>query len=235
MSAGGGDLRAIGLLLFPNLTQLDLTGPFEVFARVPGASVHLLWKELEPVRADSGLTILPTTRLADCPRLDLLCVPGGPGVAALADDGTVLEFLRARAGEVRWLTSVCTGSLVLGAAGLLAGKRATCHWMSLEMLELFGATPVQERTVVDGGLVTGGGVTAGIDFALQIVALSHGRAAAEAIQLAIEYDPAPPFASGAPAGARPALVAEVRAKAAQRQADRLVAMKAAAARLRVGA
>jgi cyclohexyl-isocyanide hydratase len=231
VSGVGEGLRDIGLLLFPKLTQLDLTGPFEVFSRVPGARVHLLWKELAPVFADSGLGLIPTTRLADCPPLDVLCVPGGPGVALLVEDEEVLAFLRARAPEVRWLTSVCTGSLVLGAAGLLQGRRAACHWMSREMLRLFGATPVDARTVVDGSVVTGGGVTAGIDFALQLVGEAMGRETAEIIQLAIEYDPAPPFSGGSPRSARPELVQAVREHAAARQADRQKIMEAAAHRL----
>src|SRR5215471_14868048 len=156
----------IGFLLFPDVTQLDLTGPYEVFAALPNAEIHLLWKTRDPVRAGGGLQILPTTRLADCPRLDVICVPGGTGVNALLGDQEVLGFLRRAAAEARYVTAVCTGSLVLGAAGLLRGRKATSHWMSRDMLAAFGAEPVAERVVIDGNLITGGGVTAGVDFAL---------------------------------------------------------------------
>jgi cyclohexyl-isocyanide hydratase len=220
----------IGFLLFPRLTQLDLTGPWEILARLPGAEPHLLWKSLDPVRADTGLSILPTDTLAACPALDMLCVPGGPGVNALIEDGEVLDFLRRRAPEARYVTSVCTGALVLGAAGLLRGKRATTHWAVLDLLAAFGAEPVPERVVVDGPLVTGGGITAGIDFGLHIAAAEAGRETAERIQLQVEYAPAPPFASGSPATADPALVEQARhaGAALQRERERLVEKAAAA-------
>jgi cyclohexyl-isocyanide hydratase len=160
--------------------------------------MHLLWKTPEPVRSDTGLTITPTTTLAACPKLDVVCVPGGPGMNDLLDDAEVLAFLRRVAAEARYVTSVCTGSLVLGAAGLLRGRRAACHWMSRDMLRQFGAEPVADRVVVDGNVITGGGVTAGIDFALRLVAEVAGRTAAEAIQLGVEYDPHPPFDAGSP-------------------------------------
>jgi cyclohexyl-isocyanide hydratase len=207
----------IGLLIFPGLTQLDLTGPYEVFARLPGAEVHLLWKNAEPVRTEHGLTLAPTTILEACPALDLVCVPGGPGVNELLTDGAVLAFLRRIAPGARWITSVCTGALVLGAAGLLAGRRATTHWMSRDFLADFGATPVEERVVVDGNLITGGGVTAGLDFAFRVVAEVAGRDVAEAIQLAIEYDPHPPFHAGTPRQASPAVVERALAQAKERQ------------------
>ncbi|HLI12513.1 MAG TPA: DJ-1/PfpI family protein [Alphaproteobacteria bacterium] len=223
----------IGLLLFPDLTQLDLTGPYEVFARMPGAEVHLVARTLDPVRSDKGLTILPTASFASCPRpLDLVCVPGGGGINALLTDRETLAFLREIAAGARYVTSVCTGSLVLGAAGLLlGGRRAACHWMSRELLREFGAEPVAERVVIDGELITGGGVTAGIDFALAIVAAVAGRDAAEAIQLAIEYDPAPPFAAGSPERARPAITEAVRRRAAASQAKRVAQVSRAAAAL----
>jgi cyclohexyl-isocyanide hydratase len=221
----------IGMLLFPQITQLDLTGPYEVFASMPGAELHLLWKTLSPVRADSGLTILPTTTLAEAPRLDLICVPGGPGMNALLTDAEVLDFLRRAADGARYVTSVCTGALVLGAAGLLRGKRAATHWMSREMLRELGAEPVAERVVVDGNVITGGGVTAGIDFALRVVAEVAGREVAEAIQLRIEYDPHPPFDAGSPDRAPPALVETVRARAAERQKARGEQVRRAAAAL----
>jgi cyclohexyl-isocyanide hydratase len=220
-----------GLLLFPNLTQLDLTGPYEVLARLPEAETLLLAKTLDPVRTEHGLALLPQTRLADCPALDLVLVPGGPGVNPLLEDSEVLDFLRRSAAAARWVVSVCTGALVLGAAGLLRGRRAATHWLSRELLPAFGAEPVSERVVIDGKFVTGGGVTAGIDVALAVAAEVAGRGAAEAIQLAIEYDPVPPFASGSPATADPAIQARVREAAEQRQRDRAQRVARAAAAL----
>jgi cyclohexyl-isocyanide hydratase len=229
-----GQSFTIGLLLFPRLTQLDLTGPFEVFKRIPGATVHLIWKDLEPIRADSGLGLLPTTTMADCPPLDVICVPGGPGVAELMEDAAVLAFLRKAAANAQYVTSVCTGSLVLGAAGLLKGKRATSHWMSRDLLKSFGAEPVAERVVTDGNVITGGGVTAGIDFGLAIAGAAFGRNVAEAIQLSIEYDPQPPFDAGSPRTAEPALVKDVSARSAARQQERLAIVQRAAARIGLG-
>jgi cyclohexyl-isocyanide hydratase len=219
-----------GMLVFPNLTQLDLTGPYEVLSRLPGAETLLLWKNLAPVRTEHGLTILPMATFADCPPLDLVFVPGGPGINPLLEDQEALDFLR-RAAAARYIVSVCTGALVLGAAGLLRGRRAATHWMSRDMLPAFGAEPVTERVVVDGNVFTGGGVTAGIDVALHVAAEIAGRATAEAIQLAIEYDPAPPFSSGSPEAADPAIVAEVRAHAVARQRDRAERVARAAAAL----
>ncbi len=220
-----------GFLLFPRLTQLDLTGPFEVLSRLPGAAVHLVWKSLDPVQSDTGMTILPTTTFETCPALDMVCVPGGPGVAEMMEDAEALAFLRRTAESARHVTSVCTGSLVLGAAGLLRGRKAACHWLSLDLLRDFGAEPVDDRIVFDGNLVTGGGVTAGIDFALRLVGEIAGTEVAEAIQLAIEYDPAPPYAAGSPRVADPALVDRVRARAADRQRERAEIVRRAAARL----
>jgi cyclohexyl-isocyanide hydratase len=222
----------IGLLLFPDITQLDMTGPYEVFIKFPDAKVHLVWKTLELVTAGGGMKIMPTTTFADCPQLDLICVPGGAGMNPLLNDAETIDFVRRQAQGARYITSVCTGALVLGAAGLLKGKRAATHWMSREMLAAFGATPVVERVVVDGNVITGGGVTAGIDFALVVAAEAFGRDVAESIQLGIEYDPHPPFQAGSPESAEPGLVAKVRAGAAKRQAERQAAVDAAAARLR---
>lgn len=222
-----------GMLVFPNLTQLDLTGPYEVLARLPGAETLLLWKTLDPVRSEHGLTILPMATLAACPSLDLVLVPGGAGINPLLEDQEVLVFLRRVAARARYIVGICTGSLVLGAAGLLRGRRAGTHWMSHELLREFGAEPVAERVVVDGNLYTGGGVTAGIDVALTVAAEIAGRAAAEAIQLAIEYDPAPPFAGGSPQRAEPALLRQVMAAAEPRQRDRAEHVARAAAALSV--
>ncbi len=221
----------VGLLLFEGGTQLDLTGPHEVFVRMPDTQVLVVAKTRQPVRTDGGLVIVPTTALADCPQLDVVCVPGGPGQVALMDDAEVLDFLRRQAAGTRYVTAVCTGSLVLGAAGLLRGYRAACHWLSRDQLALFGAEPVAERVVIDRNRVTGGGVTAGIDFALTLAAELFGRPVAEAIQLGIEYDPAPPFAAGSPESADAAVVERVRAATAARQAGRLAAARRAAAAL----
>jgi len=221
----------VGLLLFPAITQLDMTGPYEVFTKLPGAEVHLVWKTLEPVKADGGMRIMPTTTFEACPQLDLICVPGGAGMNPLLNDKETLAFLTRQSAASRYVTSVCTGALVLGAAGLLKGKRATTHWMSHDMLADFGATPVKERVVVDGTTITGGGVTAGIDFALRVAAEAFGEDVAKAIQLGIEYNPAPPFNAGSPEGAGAALVARSQQAAAGRQAERAAAVKEAAARL----
>jgi len=221
----------IGLLLFPDITQLDMTGPYEVFIKFPGATVDLVWKSLAPVTAGGGMQIVPTVTFSDCPQLDLICVPGGTGMNALLNDAETLDFIRRQAKGARYVTSVCTGALVLGAAGLLKGRRAATHWLSRDMLAAFGATPVAERVVVDGNVITGGGVTAGIDFALTVAAQAFGPELAQAIQLGIEYDPHPPFDSGSPEHADAAVVAKVRAAAATRQAERQAAVDVAAAKL----
>lgn len=221
----------IGFLLFPDITQLDMTGPYEVFAKLPGAKVHLVWKTLDPVKAGGGMQILPTVTFADCPKLDLICVPGGSGVNALMNDLEVLAFVKRQAEGARYVTSVCTGALVLGAAGLLKGKRAATYWMARDMLPAFGATPVNDRVVIDGNVITGGGVTAGIDFALTVVAHVFGEEAAKAIQLGIEYNPHPPFDAGSPEMAGEVLVAKLRTAASERQTQRQSAVDAAAARL----
>jgi len=186
----------IGMLLYPGLTQLDLTGPFEVLHRVPDAQVHLLWKTLEPVVADSKLKLGPTTTLDASPQLDVLFVPGGSGQLALMQDEEVLRFLREQGARARFVTAVCTGSLVLGVAGLLEGYEATTHWAFMDLLPLFGATPVRRRVVVDRNRITGGGVTAGIDFGLRLAATLSSEAVAKGIQLGLEYDPEPPFRCG---------------------------------------
>ncbi|MBW3558726.1 MAG: DJ-1/PfpI family protein [Proteobacteria bacterium] len=208
-----------GLPAVPDLTQLDLTGPHEVLSRLPGARTHLVWKTLEGARSEKGLTILPTVTLEDCPRLDLLCIPGGRGVNALLNDPLIVEFVRRIALHARYVTSVCTGSLLLGAAGLLRGRRAATHWAFRDLLPASGATPVAERVVVDGRLITGGGVTSGIDFGLRLAAELAGEKVARAIQLGIEYDPQPPFDSGSPERADPALVELIRATLSPERAE----------------
>jgi cyclohexyl-isocyanide hydratase len=221
----------IGLLVFPKVTQLDLTGPVQVFSSVPGAKVHLIWKRIEPVSSDSVLTLTPTITFADCPQLDVICVPGGLGTDDMINDEEVLAFLRKQAAGAKYITSVCTGSLVLGAAGLLQGYRAATHWTAMDFLSEFGATPTKSRVCIDRNRVTGGGVTAGIDFALTLVSMLVDRESAEAIQLRLEYNPAPPFNAGSPDTAPPEILAHMREKIAPAQARRTEAIHRAAARL----
>lgn len=221
----------IVMLLYPRLTQLDLTGPFEVLSRFRECKIDLVWKTREPVRDASGLTILPTTDFQGCPQADILFVPGGPGQHDLMEDEDVLAFLRKQAGGARYVTSVCTGSLVLGAAGLLKGYRATSHWLSLPQLSLLGAEPVAERVVHDRNRVTGAGVTSGIDFALSLAAQIFGEERARKAQLQMEYDPQPPFSGGSPASAPADLVAAVRAGSAAFQEEREAVSRRVGARL----
>lgn len=209
-----------GLLVFPGVQQLDLTGPYEVFASAEGAEVHLIWKDRQPVVSATRLLLAPTTTFAECPPLDVLCIPGGVGVNALLEDQETLGFVRARAAEARYVTSVCTGSLVLGAAGLLAGRKATTHWNAHDLLAHFGAIPTQGRVVQDGNLITAGGVTSGVDFGLTVVAALLGREEAETVQLALEYAPAPPFNAGTPAEAGPEIVAAARRRFGDSRAAR---------------
>lgn len=210
----------IGFLVFPKVQQLDLTGPYEVFASWPEARVRTIAKSLDPIVSVTGFKLTPDTTLAACPQLDVICVPGGVGINPLLADEETLAFVRRQAAGARFITSVCTGALVLGAAGLIKGKRATTHWASHDLLAAFGAIPVHARVVCDGALVTGGGVTAGIDFALTLLAELAGREVAETIQLALEYAPAPPFESGTPESAPPAILARQRARGASLRAER---------------
>jgi cyclohexyl-isocyanide hydratase len=222
---------SVGFLLFPDMTQLDLTGPFEIFARLPGSVVHLVWQSLEPVRTERGLVMVPSTTFASCPPLDLLCVPGGPGQVGLMEDDEVLGFLRRAAGGCRYVTSVCTGALVLGAAGLLSGYRATTHWAALDQLSLFGAVPVDERIVFDRDRITCAGVTAGLDFALAVAARIAGEDAARRVQLQIEYAPDPPFDAGSPAAAGQEVLRAVTEASAASWDSRLAASRRAASRV----
>ncbi len=198
--------------LYPRITQLDFTGPAEVFARLPGAQLVLASASGGTVTADGGICFANVVPLREVQECALLCVPGGFGCAEAMQDAVYLEGLRRLAAGARYVTSVCTGSLLLGAAGLLRGRRAACHWAFREMLPLFGATVDSARVVRDGNLITGGGVTAGIDLALTVVAEITGRDYAETIQLGIEYAPQPPFASGRPEEAREAVVAAARGR-----------------------
>lgn len=188
----------IGFVLFPNVTQLDLTGPLQVLHRLPEARAHVAAKSLEPVASDCGLSLVPTTSFAACEPLDLLCVPGGFGVSGAIADADTIDFVRRQAARAKYVTSVCTGAFVLGVAGLLKGRRATTHWAYTDLLPLVGAVHAQARVVRDGNVFTGAGVTAGIDFALSVAAEVAGSEAAERIQLSLEYDPAPPFTAGNP-------------------------------------
>jgi transcriptional regulator GlxA family with amidase domain len=217
--------------LFPGVTQLDFTGPHQVFSRLPGAEVILASREGGAIETD-GITFAGLRRLRDIERCDIICVPGGFGTTdnAIAD-AEFLRELRRLASGARYITSVCTGSLALGAAGLLQGKRAACHWAWRDLLTAFGAIPDPGRVVRDGNVVTGGGVTAGIDFALTLVAEIAGPETAQAIQLGIEYAPAPPFDAGSPETAAPEILARVTERYAAGAAQRRAAVEAAAARL----
>jgi cyclohexyl-isocyanide hydratase len=221
----------IGLVLFPKVTQLDFTGPLQVFSSVPGAQVHLIWKRIEPVPSDSVMAITPTVTFADCPQLDVICVPGGIGADDMVNDVEMLAFLNKQAEGAKYITSVCTGSLVLGAAGLLKGYRATTHWSAMEGLAPFGAIPTKTRVCVDRNRVTGGGVTAGIDFALTLVSQMIDRKTAEAIQLRLEYNPAPPFNAGSPETAPADVLAMWQERIARHRQRRMEMIQRAAARL----
>lgn len=210
----------VGIIVFQDVTQLDATGPQEVFAAAPGMRVLTIAKTLDPVRAKSGLRLLPDATLRECPPLDIVCVPGGPGANQAAVDDEILEFMRERAETLKFITSVCTGALVLGAAGLLRGRRATTHWSALDLLAGFGAIPTAARVVRDGRIVTGGGVTAGIDFALMLIAEIQGPAIAQAVQLGLEYAPEPPFSAGSPRSAPAGIVAAARTRGAELRAAR---------------
>lgn len=218
------------MLLFPRFTQLDLTAPYEVFGRFPELQIHLVWKTKDPVADNNGLKVLPTGTLAECPQADILFVTGGPGQIGLMEDREVLAFLRRQAEGAAYVTSVCTGSLLLAAAGLLTGYRATCHWLSLPQLAFFGALPVSERVVFDRNRVTGAGVTSGMDFALALVTHLFGEERAKSVALSMEYDPQPPFVGGSERSAEPAIVSRVRSETAAFQAEReAVARRVAAA------
>jgi len=203
----------IGFVIFPDLTQLDFTGPLQVLSRLPQSATHIIAKSEAPVPSDCGLGLVPTHTFANCPRLDLICVPGGSyGVDQAIGDRETIEFVRRQAGAAKYVTSVCTGAFILGVAGLLKGRRATTHWAFTDLLPLVGATHEKARVVRDGNVITAGGVTSGIDFGLTIAAEIADETTAQTIQLGIEYDPAPPFDSGhpdrAPAAIKSALLSD---------------------------
>ena len=226
------DLIRVAFALFPQVTQLDLTGPAQVLSRLKGARIDLVAKTREPVMTDAGFAILPTATFDEVSAADILCVPGGFGTGAAMEDAETRDWVARVGGGATWVTSVCTGALLLGAAGLLDGYRATTHWASLDLLALWGAEPVAERVVFDRNRVTGGGVTAGIDFALALVAAIQGEDHARLVQLTIEYDPAPPFDSGSPDRAGAETVSKYRAMAARMNPDRAERLRALAAELR---
>jgi cyclohexyl-isocyanide hydratase len=221
----------IGSLLFEGIDQVDITGPFEVLSRLPNSTYRIYATTLSPVRDVQGLRLMADALLADAPQLDVLHVPGGGGQEALMEDEEVLGWLRRQAGGARCVFSVCTGALVCGAAGLLKGRRATTHWSAHHLLPYFGATPVNERVVVDGNWVFAAGVTAGIDGALRVAAELRGEKIAQRIQLGMEYAPEPPFSSGTPAEAPADVLAEARKAGAEMAAKRLETARGIAKRL----
>ena len=221
----------LGFFIYPGVTQLDATGPAQVLARLPGAVVHMVWKTREPVPTDAGFAIVPTDSFESCPPLDVLCVPGGGGQADLMVDDAVLGFLRKQGQSASYVTSVCTGSLLLGAAGLLGGYEAACHWAWRDLLTVFGAKPVAARVVRDRNRFSGGGVTAGIDFALTLAAEIAGEETARLIQLSLEYDPAPPFTCGSPEGAGAERVARFRREIQPQFEKRQALVERAASRI----
>ncbi|MDR3358220.1 MAG: DJ-1/PfpI family protein [Desulfovibrio sp.] len=225
------DKISIGFLAFPGLLQLDLTAAYGVFSAGPQTTVHLVWKCLEPIVSSDGLVITPTTTLKACPQLDILCVPGGLGILSVLEDLEILNFLRKQAENANYVSSVCTGALILGAAGLLQGYKATTHWSSADLLAPFGAAYTPNRVVVDGNRITAAGVTAGIDMALTLAAQLWGEKIAKTIALNMEYCPEPPFVSGSPKAAPPDVLQAVMEKNAQRQHERAEVVARAAAKL----
>lgn len=221
----------IAFLLFPDITPLDLTAPAQVLSRLGNVTIDLVARTRDPVRTDAQFVLLPSATFAEVRRTDILCVPGGFGVIAAMEDPETLTWLRQVGGNATWVTSVCTGSLLLAAAGLLTGYKAACHWASREQLAFFGAEPVAERVVFDRNRVSGGGVTAGIDFALALTAAIRGEDHARFVQLSLEYDPHPPFDSGSPEAADAATLARYHAMVERFAPGRVDRVKAIAERL----
>lgn len=211
----------IVFVLFDNVTQLDFAGPVQFLSRMPGANILVASRDGKAVSTDCGFAILPTISFTDCPQADIICVPGGHGVREAVADAVIVEFVRNQATDAKWITSVCTGAFILGAAGLLQHKRATCHWAYTHLLPLFGATHEQARVVRDGNLVTAGGVTSGIDFALELIAMISGEDVARSIQLALEYDPDPPFTGGTPDTAPQQILSNLRERVYDKAAGQM--------------
>ena len=222
----------IGGLIYPDMDQCDFTGPFEALARVPNSHFLTIWKDKNPVRDLAGLQLSADTTIAEAPQLDVLLVPGGHGQEALMHDEEVLSFIRNQAAGARFVFSVCTGALLCGAAGLLQGKRATTHWTAMEVLPYFGATPCDARVVIDGKLITAGGVTSGIDGSLIVVSLLRGETVAQELQLYMAYDPHPPFQSGSPASAPASILRSVTQRAKPITEQRLDTARACKQRLK---
>lgn len=229
MSGGLTSHLQIGSLLFPELDQVDLTGPHEVLSRLPDSTLRLYARTLAPVRDMKGLRLLPDATLEEAPPLDVLHIPGGFGVDAAMQDAALLDWIRRQAGQARLVFTVCTGALLLGATGLLRGRRATTHWASHHLLPLLGAEPVDARVVEDGPFVTAAGVTSGFDGALHVAAKLRGEAVAQGIQLYMQYDPAPPFRAGSPAQAPAEVLERARAGFAPVLERRETALRRAAA------
>lgn len=210
----------VGMVIFPGLTQLDLTGPYEVFGRMPDTQVLLIAESLDAVKSDYGLLFIPDATFETAPQADILFVPGGRGIFDAMQTKNLLQFLKVQSVNAKYITSVCTGALVLAAAGLLNGYKATTHWLSLNLLKLFDMEVLEQRVVVDRNRITGGGVTAGIDFGLTVAAELFGEDVAKEIQLFMEYDPAPPFNSGSPKTADKIIVDRVIADRKEIQKER---------------
>lgn len=205
----------IGFVIYPNVTALDFTGPAQVFSQLAHCDIHFISKNNDTVQTDAGFSLNPTTSIQDCPQMDLLCIPGGLGQKVVAEDPLFMSFIQHQAKGAKYLTSVCSGSLILAKAGLLKGVKATSHWAALGLLTQFGAIAVDQRVVIDGNRITGGGVTAGIDFGLTVVAKLFGENVAKSIQLGLEYDPAPPFDCGSPNKAPKELTQKIRQRFSQ--------------------
>ena len=222
----------VNIIVIRDMVQLDITGPFEVLARTPGWNVDLVATSMEPVRTDRGLTILPTRTRETASPSDILVVPGGTGIDHAMLDPSWIAYTRSEADRAKYVFGICTGSLLLAAAGALRGRKAGAHWQARDLLAKFGVTPSDERMTIDGKFYTSGGVTSGIDMALRVVADVAGETTARKIQLAIEYDPAPPFAGGTPFTSPPEIVAAVLESSSERRADREAKVIEAAARLK---
>jgi cyclohexyl-isocyanide hydratase len=198
--------------LFDNVTQLDFSGPAQFLSRLPSAKIHVAAETIAPVATDCGFSIMPNISFADCPPSHIICVPGGIGVAVALENRPLIEFVRMQSASATWVTSVCTGAFILGAAGLITGKHATTHWGYTQLLEKFGATYQHARVVRDGNLVTAGGVTSGIDFALELIAIISGEDTAKSVQLSLEYNPSPPFVGGTPGTSPENIVSNLRTR-----------------------